>query len=235
MRNALVSLIAAGAAAAVSVSAFAQESTPAVPPVPTETPAAPADQAAPQAEPSTAAVPAVETPAPVAEVPPAPIVEAPPPPPPAPAVPTDPAAIRTLSVLENVCKPQVEGGDFLALTKSMGFKKKREVQTLAFAKPGTITVSPPGSNKNVCLIEIEHAIGSDKALTVAVHDWAVARGFSLYRNDEFTTDLKRHTRSWEVTRADGKAEALVLITSHKPDGSPLARNADKSTLMYSVQ
>jgi hypothetical protein len=235
MRKALVSLIAAGAAAAVSVSAFAQEATPAVPPVPTETPATPVDQAAPQAEPSTPAVPAVEAPAPAVEAPPAPVVEAPPAPPAPPAVPTDPAAIRTLNVLESVCKPQVEGGDFLALTKSLGFKKKRDVQTLAFAKPGTITVSPPGSNKNVCLIEIEHAVGSDKALTVAVHDYAVARGYTLYRNDEFTTDLKRHTRSWELTRADGKTEALVLITSRKPDGSPLGRNADKSTLMYSVR
>jgi hypothetical protein len=235
MRKALVSLIAVGAAAAVSVSAFAQEATPAVPPVPTETPATPADQPAPQAEPSTIAVPVVEAPAPAVEAPPAPVVEAPPAPPPAPAVPTDPAAIRTLSVLESVCKPLVDGGDLAALAKQQGFKKKRDIQTLQFAKPGVISVLPNASNKNVCMMEIDHAIGSDKALTVAVHDYAVARGYTLYRNDEFTTDLKRHTRSWELTRADGKTEALVLITSRKPDGSPLGKNADKSTLMYSVR
>ena len=62
----------------------------------------------------------------------------------------------------------------------------------------------------------------------------MARGFTLYRNDEFTTDMKRHTRSWEKT-ADGKTEALVMITTRKPDGSPLGRRADRTTVMYSVR
>lgn len=212
MRHALVSLIAA---VAVAAPALAQEATPAVPPMPAETPATPVTPAVPAADPSTPAVPAVQTPPP-------------------PAVPTDPAAIRTLSVLENVCKPLVQGGELVSLAKPLGFKKKREVQTLSFGRPGVITVAPPGSNKSTCLIEIEHAVGSDKALTVAVHDYAVARGYTLYRNDDFTTDLKRHTRSWEIT-ANGKTEALVLVTTRKPDGSPMARNADRSTLMYSVQ
>ena len=221
MRQALVSLFAAAAFAAP---ALAQEATPAVPAVPTETPATPAQPALPEANPATLTIPAVQ----------APVVETPPAPPPAPAVPTDPTTIRALNLVENLCKPLVQGGDPASLTKTLGFKKKRDTFTLALAKPTVFTLLPSGSNKNVCTIEVDHAIGGDQALTVGLHDWAIARGYTLYRNDEFTTDMKRHTRSWEKT-ADGKTEALVMITIRKPDGSPFSRNADRTTVMYSVQ
>jgi hypothetical protein len=245
MRHALVSLIAASAAAAVSVSALAQETTtpemtppeatlpappPTIEPAQPATPALPAEPA-PEVVPSPVQVPAaaevVPTPVPVPE----PVAEpAPPPPPP----PTDPTTIRALHLLESLCKPMVQGADVDALTKSLGFRKKRDVFVLAQAKPVSFTVTPSASNRNVCLLEIDHAIGGDQPLTVGVHDWAIARGYTLYRNDEFTTDLKRHTRSWELV-TEGKTEALVLVTAKKPDGSPVSRNADRTTLMYSVR
>lgn len=251
MRHAFVSLIAVAALAAPAV---AQEATPAVPAVPTEMPATPPTSAVPQADPSTQTIPAVQTPpAPEAAPPvvetPAPVVEAPPPPPPPPpppsppppppAVPTDPTTIRALNLVETLCKPLVQGGDALALSKPIGFKKKREAFVLALAKPTAFTLVPSASNPNVCTLEIDHTVGGDKDLTVGLHDWAIARGYTLYRNDEypdpFNANLKRHTRSWELTRPDGKIEALVLITSRKADGSSLARNADKSTVMYSLR
>ena len=249
MRQALVSLIAA---AVVAAPAMAQESTPAVPPVPVETPATPPQPSVPEANPSTAAVPAVQTPpaaapaevapvavpmaadvAPVAVPVPAapPVVEAPPPPPPPP---TEPTTVRALALIENLCKPLIAGGDPAAVTKSLGFKKKRESFVLTLAKPTVFTITPSPSNKNVCRLEIDHPIGVDKDMTVGLHNWAIARGFKLERNDEFTTDMKRHTRSWEKS-VDGKYEALVMVTTRKPDGSPFSRNADRTTVMYSVQ
>ena len=225
MRQAFVSLIAV---AAVAAPAMAQEATPAVPPAPpapTETPAMPAQPSLPEANPSTQTVPAVQTP------PPAPAVEAPPP---APAVPTEPTTIRTLSLVETLCKPLVQGGDPAAVTKSLGFRKKRSTYTLKVDRTTQFSVTPSASNPNVCTLQIDHPIGVDKDITVGLHDWAVARGYTLYRNDEFTTDMKRHTRSWEKT-ADGKTEALVMITIRKPDGSSFSRNADRTTVMYSVQ
>lgn len=225
MRQAFVSLIAA---AAVAAPAMAQEATPAVPPAPpapTETPAMPAEPSLPQADPSTQTVPAVQTP------PPAPVVEAPPPPP---AVPTEPTTIRTLSLIETLCMPLAQGGDPASVTKSLGFRKKRDTYTLKVDRTTEFAVTPSASNPNVCTMQIDHPMGVDKDITVGLHDWAVARGFTLYRNDEFTTDMKRHTRSWEKT-TDGRTEALVMITIRKPDGSPFSRNADRTTVMYSVQ
>lgn len=227
MRHALVILIAA---AAVSTSALAQEAPPpetlpgpppVIEPTPPETPTV--------AVPQVVAPPAPEVVAPQVVAPPPP-----PPPPPPPAVPTDPTTIRVLGILETVCKPLVQGGDLQALTKPLGFKKKRDVLVLALDKPYTITVTQSATNRNVCMVEIDHPIGGDKPMTVGLHDWAIARGYTLYRNDEFTTDLKRHTRSWEMVAGD-KTEALVLVTSWKPDGSPLAKKADHSTLMYSIR
>ena len=222
MRQALVSLFAAAAFAAP---ALAQEATPAVPAVPTETPATPAQPALPEASPSTQTVPAVQTPAP------APAVETPPA---APAVPTEPTTIRTLSLVETLCQPLAQGGDPAAVTKSLGFRKKRSTYTLKVDRTTQFSVTPSASNPNVCTLQIDHPIGVDKDITVGLHDWAVARGYTLYRNDEFTTDMKRHTRSWEKT-ADGKTEALVMITIRKPDGSSFSRHADRTTVMYSVQ
>jgi hypothetical protein len=240
MRKALVSLIAAGAAVTVSAAAFAQDAAVVAPP-PTlpaaeAVPATPTD--VPTPAPAVDPAPAAEVPAPVpapavaVEVPAAPVVVAPPPPPPAP---TDPATIRVLDTLERVCMPLVRGGDLQALAKPIGFKKKRDAFTMSLARPATVTVLPTGTNKNVCMMEIDTAIRGDEALTVGIHNWAMARGYTLYRNDEYTTDLKRHTRSWELTTPEGGTEALVLITSWKPDGSSMSRNADRSTLMYSVQ
>jgi len=250
MRKTLVSLIALGTAAAVSASAFAQDDTTTATP-PAVTPQVEGTPVTLPAQPAALPTPA-PVPAPVAEVPPAtlptptpapvpapavepipvPVVEAPPAPPPAP---TDPTTIQVLNVVEQVCKPLVQGGDLPSLAKPLGFKKNRDgMWVLSLSKPYQIGVLPPGSNQNVCDIDIMHAVGGDEPLTVGVHNYAIARGFTLYRNDEYTTDLKRHTRSWELT-ANGKTEALVLVTERKPDGSSVGKNADHSTLMYSIR
>jgi len=217
MRKALISLIAAGSVVAISTSVLAQDAVP--------TPA-------PAAQPTVEATTAVPAPAPVVTPQAAPVAEAPPAPP---TAPTDPTTIRVQNVLETVCLPMVTGGDIAALTKPHGFKKKRDLYVLAMAKPMQITMNPPGSNKNVCSFQIMHAPGGDQPMTVALHNWALARGYSLQRNDNRTDDLKRHTRSWELTKPDGKAEALVLVTEWKPDGSSVARGADRSIVMFTSQ
>lgn len=257
MRKTLVSLLALGTAVAVCATAVAQETAPAatVTTTTTTTAAAPAPAApaatvittttaatpAPDAAPATTTVTTVvpvPPPAPaVVEAPPfqapAPaVVEVPPPPPPAP---TDPTTIQVLSMLEQVCKPMVQGGDLQSIVKPLGFKKNRDgTWSLRLEKPYQITVLPQGVNKNVCDVDITHPVGGDAPLTVGIHNYAIARGYTLYRNDEFTTDLKRHTRSWELT-GNGKTEALVLVTEHNPDGSSVVKNADRSTLMYSIR
>jgi len=226
MRKTLVSLIALGTAAAVSAAAFAQDTTTTATP-PAATPQVEGTPVTLPAQPAALPAPA----APAAE-PAAPVVETPPAPPPAP---TDPTTIQVLNIVEQICKPLVQGGDLQSLAKPLGFKKNRDgMWVLSMGKPYQIGVLPPGSNKNVCDIDIMHSVGGDEPLTVGVHNYAIARGYTLYRNDEFTTDLKRHTRSWELT-ANGKTEALVLVTERNPDGSSVGKNADHSTLMYSIR
>jgi len=230
MRKTLVSLIALGTAVAISASAFAQDTTTTATPAP----------ATPQVEGSAVTLPSqpAALPAPpAATIPeaPAPVVEAPPAPPPPPPAPTDPTTIQVLNIVEQVCKPLVQGGDLPSLAKPLGFKKNRDgMWVLSMGKPYQIGILPPGSNQNVCDVDIMHSVGGDQPLTVGVHNYAIARGYTLYRNDEYTTDLKRHTRSWELT-ANGKTEALVLVTERNPDGSSVGKNADHSTLMYSIR
>jgi hypothetical protein len=255
MRKTLVSLIALATATAVSASAFAQDAAPATTVTTTTSSAttttAPANPAVPAETVVTPPATVVTTtPAPAGAVdttttttattvtttapPAAPVVEVPPPPPPPPPPPTDPMTIQTLNVLENVCKPLVTGGDLATIAKPLGFKKNRDNSwTLRLDKPYQITVLPPGVNRNVCNMEILHPVNNDAPLTVGVHNYAIQRGYTLYRNDEYTTDLKRHTRSWELA-GEGHTEALVLVTEKNPDGSPVVKNADRTTLMYSL-
>jgi hypothetical protein len=246
MRYALASLIAAAAAAAAST-AMAQEAvvtttaesattttattetpTGAVTTTVTETPDTTVATTVTTTTTQTPAAPAAAQVAPIpVEIPP------PPPAPTLPPIPNDPTTLQVLSALDRVCKPVIAGGDVVAITKPLGFRKKRETYVLALEKPASITLTRSAANPNVCNLEVIHPLGGDKDITVGLHNWAVSQGFTLYRNDEFTTDLKRHTRSWERT-LDGKTEALVLVTEHKPDGSGVVRGGTRSRVMYTV-
>jgi hypothetical protein len=159
---------------------------------------------------------------------------APEPPPPPPPPPTDPTAIAVLNAIERVCKPLVQGGDLASLSAPLGYKKKKDNFVYAMAtKPYQVTILAQGSNKNVCMIEIDYAIGGIEPVVVGVHNWAMARGWKLYRNDKYVTDLERHTRSWELA-GPTEAEALVLVSLKKADGTPLNKKADHATVLYSA-
>lgn len=236
MRKVLVSLIAAGVAAS-AVSAIAQETT-------TEAPVPAPEAAAPPVASDVVITPAPETivtpsgPVTIITPPPSeadvavePEPEPAPPPPPPP--PTDPVTIAVLNAVESICKPLVKGGDIKALSAPLGYKKRKESYVLTVAKPFQVTVLPQGSNKNVCQLEIDYGVDQVEPIVVGVHNWAMARGWTLYRNDVYNTDMKRHTRSWELA-GDVETEALVLVALKKTDGTPLARNADRATVLYSV-
>lgn len=234
MRLALVSLLAIAGFATV---AQAQMPAPAPDPAAAQTPAT-QPPAAPAAPTSTDAVP-TPTPGPAAapatSTPPPPIVaEAPPPPP---SAPTDPAAIAVMNVLENVCMPAANGGNLDKIAKSAGYRKAGD--NFVLKQPGfQFTVLAPGFNPTQCHVDLVHPIDPEapaKPLVIALHNWAVlTHGWTLYRNDKnVSAGQEFTTRSWEHT-ADGKNEAVVITTMRKADGTPAQKNADTSTLLYSV-
>jgi hypothetical protein len=169
---------------------------------------------------------------------PAPVVPAPPPPAPAqpPAPPTDPAAIALLSTLQSVCQPALTGGDLAKLAKAAGYRKSGENYVLS-GRGFKFTLEAPGSNPDQCHIDMVHPVdpvAPAAPIVVALHDWAaVARGWSLYRNDKnVTAGEELTTRSWEHDE-NGRHEALVITTFRHPDGSPMQRSSDTSTVIYS--
>lgn len=210
-------LLGFAAAAALATAAFAQE-TPTTPPAAPEAPAAPVAPPAPEAAPAPA---------------PAPAVEAPPAPPPPPPAPTDVTSLSVLDTLDRLCAPLVRGGDLKSLATPLGFKKKKDVWVKTYTKGGTITVTPPGTNPEVCQVDVLHPVEGGAPLIIDLHNWAMQRGWDLFRNDKVTTDLERTTRSWELTTATEK-EALVLVTSRKPGGAQLSSKGDQTSLLYSL-
>lgn len=226
-RLALLSLTAATvlATAASAQDPAAPVAPPAVPatPVPAAEPAVPAVPAAPQAAPVEAGV------APVLPAP-----EAPPAPPPPPPAPTDATSVAILGAVARVCEPLVVGGDLNTLAPAAGFKKKRDMWTWAYAKGYTITILPPGTNPGLCTLQVTHPVDGVTPVIVDLHNWAMARQWTLYRNDKYVTDQERSTRSWEL-RGEHQTEALVLLSVRKADGTPLARNSDFAEVLFSIQ
>ncbi len=171
---------------------------------------------------------AQETPAPAAAEP-APAPEAPPPP----AAPTDIASLTVLDTLTRVCAQSVRGGDMEKLAPAAGFKKKRDLWVKSYTKGYTITITPPGTNPQVCSVAIEHPVDGVKPIIIDLHNWAMAKGWDLYRNDKIVSDMERTTRSWEM-RGETEQEAVVLVTVRKPNGEPVSKRADRTELLYSL-
>ncbi|HWA63362.1 MAG TPA: hypothetical protein VG939_18440 [Caulobacteraceae bacterium] len=137
-----------------------------------------------------------------------------------------------------MCIPAANGGDWNATAKSAGLKKSRDGWVLK-GPSYQFTVNDPGSNPHQCIVNLVHPVDPEapaKPIVIALHNWAaVSRGWDLYRNDKNVSgDTEYTTRSWEHT-GDGKAEALVLTTMRKADGSPAKGNADTSQMIYSVR
>ncbi len=227
MRLALASLIAVGA---VSTAAVAQEQTaPAAAPAQT---AVPAPAAAPAADPAVPVVPAAPA-APPADAPPAYVEPTRPPPT------TDPVSLQLLSVLDKVCKPAVVGGDFEALVKAAGFKKKKEQWVQDLGKPYLIALDSPGSNKNVCTVTIQYAQGDvqAQALATALHDWATWENspqLRLIRNDQTVgSDFRRFTVSWDDNWANGHA-GLVYMRLKNLDETSVGKNFERAQILYST-
>ena len=235
MRLALASLIALGAVS----TAVAQEQPAPTAPAPT----APAPATAPAADPAAQTPAAPATPAgpmtatPAVAAPPAgqaPDYVEPTRGPPT----TDPVALQLLGVLDSVCKPAVVGGDFQALVKAAGMKKKKEQWVKDIGKPYLIAIDNPGSNKNVCTVTIQYAQGDvqAQALADALHDWATWENkpqLRLIRNDLTVSDVKRLTVSWDDAWADGRA-GLVYMRLKKLDDSSIGKNYEQAQILYST-
>jgi len=215
MRTALSSLILA---AGLATAAHAQD--------PAAQPAAPAPAPAPAAP-----VPAAEAPAP------APAAEAPPPP----VLPTSGYGFEAIQVIEQVCVPAVRGQGVDAVAKAAGYKQNRRDQTWTKAygaenKIYQVVVSPSGSNKSVCNVELRYPTGSDADVAKALNVWSFTHQPPLdptanYTQPQDPDGLKRVRRSWEYL-TQTQSIGLNFSTVRKPDDSQVNAKYDMGTVQY---
>lgn len=193
----------------------------------------------PAAQPAAPAVPATPpaateaTPAPA----PAPAAEAPPPP----TLPTSGYGFEAIQVIEQVCIPAVRGQGVDAVAKAAGFKMNRRDQTWTKAygtenKVYQIVVSPSGSNKTVCNVELRYPTGADADVAKALNVWAFVRQPPLdptanYTQPQDPDGLKRVRRSWEYLAAN-QSTGLNFSTVRKPDDTQVNAKYDMGTLQY---
>ncbi len=215
-----LALLSLTAAALVAGAAVAQEQPAA--------PAAPAAPATAPAAPDAPAAPATPEAAPAPEAPPAP-----------PPEPTDVTSLAVINTIERVCSPMVRGTNIAQLAPSLGFKKKRDVWTWAYAKGYSVSIQPSSTNPTVCTIDVNHpveTVAPAATLATDLHYWAQRQGggWFLARFDKYVTDMERTTRSWEK-EGDTEGVALVLMTERKTDGSPVNAKFDHTQVLFSIR
>jgi hypothetical protein len=163
---------------------------------------------------------------------------------PAPAVvetlPTDGEIGQILNVIQTVCVPLVRGGQLAKLaTPAAGFKRNKKeggfTQTLV-AKPYTLTVYEPGSNKEVCRVGINYTSGGEKPILLGLDKFAYLNQprLRLQRENNYIppTDFMRVTSSWEYF-TDQESTGLVLVQLKKPDGTEVNPKWGMGEILYS--
>ncbi len=122
-----------------------------------------------------------------------------------------------------------------ANSATLGLKKNRRDNTWSMQlgttnKDYSITIVPPGSNKDVCRAEVHYAVGEDKPIVSAVNVWSFLHQPELILQANYVAvdpdGIKRVRKSWE--HFDSTASTAVnFSTWTKPDDSSL--NAKYST------
>jgi len=155
------------------------------------------------------------------------------------ALPTDGEIGQIISVINNVCVPLVHGGDLDKLaTPALGYKKNKRDMTYTatlVAKPYTLTIFAPGSNKEVCRIAINYTTGQEKPIIVGLNIFSLLHQPELeqQRNDFVpATDFKRITNSWEYF-TDHESTGLVFLQLKKPDGTEVSDKWSMGEVLYS--
>jgi hypothetical protein len=135
--------------------------------------------------------------------------------------------------------PLVHNGNLDQLAQANGFKKNRRDGTWAKPLGGdknyTITLLPPGVNKDVCQAEIHFAVGQDAPIYKAINVWAFMHRPELIQTANYVAvdadNVKRVRRSWEHQES-ASSIAVNFTTWRKPDDSPLNRAYDQGMLFY---
>jgi hypothetical protein len=144
-----------------------------------------------------------------------------------------------LNVLERVCVPLVRGGNLDQLAASVGMRKNRRDGTWSMGLGGgrdyTISVQPPGVNKDVCQAEVHYAVGQDAPIVKAINVWSFLHRPELILQANYVAvdpdGVKRVRKSWEHLETNAST-AVNFTTWRKPDDSPLNRNYETGMLFY---
>lgn len=157
-----------------------------------------------------------------------------------PTLPTEGYGAAVLSVLMRACIPMVQQTKTLEeAAEEMNMRRNRRTgvyEAQLGERPYTIGIRPQGANTNVCAVEINYPIGGEEPIVEALNIWAFLQEpeLELQRNDFLVgpDNIKRTTLAWEHF-TDSESTGLVFVQLKNPDDSPLERNYDKATLLYS--
>ncbi len=150
---------------------------------------------------------------------------------------SSPAATATLTALQQVCLPLLQGQSIKAISASAGLKKNDRQWVMKDAAGRKVEIDPPDSaNPHVCSAVIPHRPGSSPAILAAVDGWAKSQAPPLQPDKvrvQSTQDSEAVTTSSWIGQAPGGAEGLVLVDK-QPVAGQTAGGLDEATLLISL-
>ena len=147
---------------------------------------------------------------------------------------------QIIQTIEKVCIPLVRGGNFEQLMKANGYKLNRREQTWSVQlgttnKDYSITMSPPGANKDVCRSEVHYALNQDQPIVQALVIWSFLHQPELELQANYVAvdpdGIKRVRKSWEA-QTPSSSTATNFSTWTKPDDTSLNAKYSTGELFY---
>jgi hypothetical protein len=155
-----------------------------------------------------------------------------------PTMSTPPSASATVTMLQNVCLPLIEGGNLALIAKANHLRRKDGQWILIIDRKRRLDLDPPDTvNPHVCGATITHSVGSGPAIRQAVDDWARSRSPALtaVKIDQTSAGptYLRTTSTWRG--ADPQGVLGVVLSEEKTlKGAPVAGNEDQSEIEISI-
>jgi hypothetical protein len=155
-------------------------------------------------------------------------------PPAGPSAPSGQAA-SVISLVEKACIPLVKGQDPKAVAAANGLKRSHDQLVLQLQGVQRILIDPPTqANPTVCTLTINHDVDQAQPIVDALSAWASSQTPRLTPLG-VAFENSPGVKGWSWSADEGQLhEGLVLSVQKTPDGKPVGRGYDVSTLLFSL-
>lgn len=149
-----------------------------------------------------------------------------------------PAAAATVSILQKVCLPLLQGGDLKKIGPAAGLQDRDGQWVLPIENRTRIELDPPDiANPHVCMATITYRPGANAVISAAVNAWTKSQTPPLQPvkiQQTSTSSTYLYTTSLWTARTPTGNESIVLSGKKTLLGQPILGDLGQTTLLVSL-